>query len=154
ALVMHGGGNTSVKTTETDLFGRPVDLVYVKGSGSDLATVTERGFAPVRLDHLLALAELDELSDIEMSEQLRLGTIRADAPAPSVEAILHAILPAQYVDHTHADAVLTITNTPRGRERIAEVYGDSVVVIDYVMPGFALARRCAKEFRAACHDGT
>ncbi len=147
-LVMHGGGNTSVKVTEADLFGDPVDVLYVKGSGSDLATVTERGLAPVRLDHLLRLAELDELTDAHMAEQLRLACLRADAPAPSVEAILHAILPARFVDHTHADAVLTLTNTPGGRRRIEELYGDRVVIIDYVMPGFALARRCAIEFAA------
>ena len=146
ALVMHGGGNTSVKVTEPDLFGHPIELLYVKGSGSDLATITDRDFVPVRLDRLRALAELDTLSDVEMAEQLRIATVRADAPAPSVEAILHACLPARFVDHTHADAVLTITNTPGGRKRIADLYGDAVVIIDYVMPGFDLARRCAKEF--------
>jgi rhamnose utilization protein RhaD (predicted bifunctional aldolase and dehydrogenase) len=114
-LVMHGGGNTSVKVEESDLFGNPVDVLYVKGSGSDLASVTEQGFAPVRLDHLLRLAELDDLTDAHMAEQLRLACIRADSPAPSVEAVLHAILPARYVEHTHADAVLSITNTPNGR---------------------------------------
>ena len=154
SLVMHGGGNTSVKLAEPDLFGRPLDVLYVKGSGSDLATVTERGFAPVRLDHLLALAGLDELSDAQMADQLRLACTRGDAPAPSVEAILHAILPARYVDHTHADAVLAITNTPSGRKRIEELYGDRVVVVDYVMPGFALARRCAQVFPAERTDAT
>ena len=137
-LVMHGGGNTSVKVVEPDLFGNPVDVLYVKGSGSDLSTVTEQGFAPVRLEHLLRLAELDELTDAHMAEQLRLACVRADSPAPSVEAVLHAILPARYVDHTHADAVLSITNTPNGRKLIEELYGDRVVVVDYVMPGFAL----------------
>jgi rhamnose utilization protein RhaD (predicted bifunctional aldolase and dehydrogenase)/NAD(P)-dependent dehydrogenase (short-subunit alcohol dehydrogenase family) len=154
ALVMHGGGNTSVKLTEPDLFGQPVDLLYVKGSGSDLDAITEQGFAPVRLDHLLRLAQLDELTDAQMAEHLRLACTRADAPAPSVEAILHAILPARYVDHTHADAVLSITNTPSGRKRIEELYGDRVVVIDYVMPGFALARRCAQEFPARRSEAT
>jgi rhamnose utilization protein RhaD (predicted bifunctional aldolase and dehydrogenase)/NAD(P)-dependent dehydrogenase (short-subunit alcohol dehydrogenase family) len=153
ALVMHGGGNTSVKDTERDLFDRPVDVLYVKGSGSDLSTVTENGFAPVRLDHLVALAELEELTDAEMAAQLKLATIR-DAPAPSVEAILHAILPARFVDHTHADAVLTITNTPNGRKRVEECFGDKVVIVDYVMPGFALARRCALEFPAQRTDRT
>jgi rhamnose utilization protein RhaD (predicted bifunctional aldolase and dehydrogenase)/NAD(P)-dependent dehydrogenase (short-subunit alcohol dehydrogenase family) len=147
-LVMHGGGNTSVKVEEANLFGDPVDVLYVKGSGSDLASVTEQGFAPVLLEHLLRLAELDELTDAHMTEQLRLACTRTDAPAPSVEAVLHAILPARYVDHTHADAVLSITNTPNGRKWIEELYGERVVVIDYVMPGFALARRCAREFPA------
>jgi rhamnose utilization protein RhaD (predicted bifunctional aldolase and dehydrogenase)/NAD(P)-dependent dehydrogenase (short-subunit alcohol dehydrogenase family) len=154
SLVMHGGGNTSVKLTETDLFGRSMDLLYVKGSGSDLDSITATGFAPVRLDHLLRLAQLDELTDAQMAEQLRLACTRSDAPAPSVEAILHAILPARYVDHTHADAVLSITNTPDGRKQIEELYGDRVVVVDYVMPGFALARRCAQEFPAQCRETT
>src|SRR5205823_10817651 len=83
--------------------------------GSDLATVTEAGFAPVRLEHLLELAELPELPDAVMAQQLKLACTRADAPAPSVEAILHALIPARYVDHTHADALLSITNTPHGR---------------------------------------
>ena len=154
ALVMHGGGNTSVKITEADLFGRPLDVLYVKGSGSDLSTVTEQGFAPVRLAHLLELAGLAELTDAQMAEQLRIGCTRGDAPAPSVEAILHAILPARFVDHTHADAVLSITNTPSGRKRIEELYGDQVVIVDYVMPGFALAQRCAQEFPAQRTDAT
>ena len=146
ALVLHGGGNTSVKATEADRFGRPVDVLHVKGSGSDLADIDASGFAPVRLDHLRELATLEELTDREMAEQLRLGCLRSDAPTPSVEAILHAILPDVYVDHTHADAVLTITNTPNGRKWIEQLYGDRVVVVDYVMPGFVLARRCAVEF--------
>jgi rhamnose utilization protein RhaD (predicted bifunctional aldolase and dehydrogenase)/NAD(P)-dependent dehydrogenase (short-subunit alcohol dehydrogenase family) len=153
SLVMHGGGNTSVKVVERDLFGRSIDVLYVKGSGSDLATMTEAGFAPARLEHLHALAQLAELSDAQMAEQLRLACTR-DAPAPSVEAILHAILPARYVDHTHADAVLTITNTPNGRKRIEECLGGRVVVIDYVMPGFALAQKCLREFPAQCSDRT
>jgi rhamnose utilization protein RhaD (predicted bifunctional aldolase and dehydrogenase)/NAD(P)-dependent dehydrogenase (short-subunit alcohol dehydrogenase family) len=152
-LVMHGGGNTSVKLLDHDVSGRPVDVLYVKGSGSDLASMTETGFAPVRLDRLVELAALEKLSDADMADQLRLACLR-DAPAPSVEAILHAILPAKYVDHTHADAVLAITNTPSGRERIRECYGDSVVVVDYVMPGFELARRCAQEFPARRTDRT
>ena len=153
ALVMHGGGNTSVKVVERDLFGRSIEVLYVKGSGSDLATMTEAGFAPARLEHLRALAELAELTDSAMAEQLRLACTR-DAPAPSVEAILHAILPARYVDHTHADAVLTITNTPNGRKRIEECLGGRTVVIDYVMPGFALAQKCLREFPAQCTDQT
>jgi rhamnose utilization protein RhaD (predicted bifunctional aldolase and dehydrogenase)/NAD(P)-dependent dehydrogenase (short-subunit alcohol dehydrogenase family) len=154
ALVMHGGGNTSVKLQEPDVFGHIVDVLYVKGSGSDLASVTAAGFAPVRLAHLLQLAQLPELSDAAMAEQLRLACTRAEAPAPSVEAILHAIIPARYVDHTHADALLSITNTPRGRELVEAVYGDRVVIVDYVMPGFALARRCAVELAAQWRDDT
>jgi rhamnose utilization protein RhaD (predicted bifunctional aldolase and dehydrogenase)/NAD(P)-dependent dehydrogenase (short-subunit alcohol dehydrogenase family) len=153
-LVMHGGGNTSVKVVETDRLGDAADVLYVKGSGSDLATIDERGFAPTRLERLVRLSRLDELGDAEMAEELRLACTRADAPAPSVEAILHAILPARFVDHTHADAVLTLTNTPNGRALIDEVYGARVVVVDYVMPGFALARLCARVLSEQLTAGT
>ena len=153
ALVMHGGGNTSVKVVETDLFGDPVDTLYVKGSGSDLVSMTAAGFAPVRLDRLIALAQLDDLSDSEMAQQLKLACTR-EAPAPSVEAILHAILPARYVDHTHADAVLTMTNTTNGRKHVEDCFGDAVVFVDYVMPGFALAKQCAKDYPAQATERT
>jgi rhamnose utilization protein RhaD (predicted bifunctional aldolase and dehydrogenase) len=112
SLVLHGGGNTSVKLTEPNLFGEPVDLLYVKGSGWDLASIEAPGFAPVRMDHLLKLARLPELSDSQMANELRAATVRADAPAPSVEAILHAILPYKFVDHTHSDALASIVNLP------------------------------------------
>jgi rhamnose utilization protein RhaD (predicted bifunctional aldolase and dehydrogenase)/NAD(P)-dependent dehydrogenase (short-subunit alcohol dehydrogenase family) len=146
SLVLHGGGNTSVKVTEPDLFGQPRDLLYVKGSGWDLASIQAAGFAPVRMDHLLRLSGLSELSDSQMANELRVATVRADAPAPSVEAILHAILPYKFVDHTHSDALASIVNLPSAPQRLAEIYGDRVVVIPYVMPGFALSRVCAETF--------
>lgn len=146
SLVLHGGGNTSVKVPEQDLFGEQLELLYVKGSGSDLASIDERGFAPVRMDLLLRLAQLESLSDIEMASQLRAATVVPDAPLPSVEAIMHAILPFRFVDHTHPDALLSVMNTPRGPERVQELYGDTVVVVPYVMPGFLLARLCAVEY--------
>lgn len=148
SLVLHGGGNTSVKIREKDVFGNEVDVLYVKGSGWDLETIAEAGFAPVRLDHLKKLAELPALSDPEMVNQLVTHQMRAAAPVPSVEAILHAILPYRFVDHTHADAVVTVTNTADGEARIREIYGDTVVVVPYVMPGFDLARLCAERFAA------
>ncbi len=145
-LVLHGGGNTSVKVQEQDLFGDPVDLLYVKGSGWDLATIEVQGFAPVRMSHLLKLAELAQLSDTQMAQELRVATVDPAAPNPSVEAILHAILPYTFVDHTHADAVVTLTNTADGEARVREVYGDRVVVVPYVMPGFILAKAVAERF--------
>jgi len=154
SLVLHGGGNTSVKITQPDRFGEPESILYVKGSGWDLATIEAAGFAPVRLAPLIRLATLDHLSDPEMVNALRSECIHADAPAPSVEAILHAVLPYRYVDHTHADAVVTISNSVDGADRIAELYGDSVVIIPYVMPGFDLARVCARRFAAEAHAGT
>jgi rhamnose utilization protein RhaD (predicted bifunctional aldolase and dehydrogenase)/NAD(P)-dependent dehydrogenase (short-subunit alcohol dehydrogenase family) len=143
ALVLHGGGNTSVKIRETNIFGEEEQLLYVKGSGWDLATIEAAGFAPVRMSHLLRLAQLDALSDVQMANQQRVATIDPAAPAPSVEAILHAILPYTFVDHTHADALIAISNTPDGDEHVRRAYGDRVVVVPYVMPGFELAKVCA-----------
>ena len=148
SLVLHGGGNTSVKLTEQNLFGEDEQVLYVKGSGWDLATIAAAGFAPVRLDHLKRLAALPALSDPEMVNQIVTHQTRAAAPVPSVEAILHAILPYRFVDHTHADAVVTVTNTADGAARIRDIYGDRVVVIPYAMPGFDLAQLCAERFAA------
>jgi rhamnose utilization protein RhaD (predicted bifunctional aldolase and dehydrogenase)/NAD(P)-dependent dehydrogenase (short-subunit alcohol dehydrogenase family) len=144
ALVLHGGGNTSVKIVERNLVGVDEAILYVKGSGGDLARIDASGFSPVRMDHLLALARLPALPDPQMVNELRTHMTRASAPTPSVEAILHALVPHKYVDHTHADAVVTVTNAASGLERVREIYGDSVVVIPYVMPGFDLARSCAE----------
>jgi rhamnose utilization protein RhaD (predicted bifunctional aldolase and dehydrogenase) len=118
----------------------------VKGSGWDLEKIEAAGLSPVRMDHLVALAGLETLPDPQMVNEMRTHMLRADAPTPSIEAILHAILPYKYVDHTHANAVLTLCNTADGERRIRELYGDSVVVIPYVMPGFDLARVCARIF--------
>lgn len=154
SLVLHGGGNTSVKIRAKNLVGEEEDILYVKGSGWDLATIKEPGFSPVRMPHLLKLAKLPSLSDPEMVNELKTQMTCATAPSPSVETILHAILPYKYVDHTHADAVVTITNTPDGLDRIKEIYGDTVVIIPYIMPGFDLARVCAAKFAAESHDKT
>ncbi|MDH3326778.1 MAG: bifunctional aldolase/short-chain dehydrogenase [Gammaproteobacteria bacterium] len=154
SLVLHGGGNTSVKITENDIFDEPQKLLYVKGSGWDLETIDRPGFAPVDLDHLIKLAELPVLSDPDMVNELRTNMTNASAPTPSVEAILHATLPFKFVDHTHADAIVTITNNADGKKRIEEIYGDRVVIIDYIMPGFDLARVCAKQFAEQAHDKT
>lgn len=145
-LVLHGGGNTSVKASQKNVFGENEDILFVKGSGWDLEMIEAGGFSPVRLDHLRRLAQLPSLPDPAMVNELVTHMTRASAPVPSVEAILHAILPYKYVDHTHADAVVTVTNSVNGEARIREIYGDSVVVIPYVMPGFDLARVCAEEF--------
>ncbi|MBE9202342.1 bifunctional aldolase/short-chain dehydrogenase [Synechocystis salina LEGE 06099] len=154
SLVLHGGGNTSVKCQVTNLVGEKEDILYVKGSGWDLATIEEAGFAPVRMPHLLKLSKLTALSDRQMVNELKTQMTLASAPSPSVETILHAILPFKYVDHTHADAVVTITNTAHGADRIREIYGDRLVIIPYVMPGFDLARVCAEKFAAEAHGGT
>lgn len=154
SLVLHGGGNTSVKLAEKNIFGEEEQTLYVKGSGWDLETIAAAGLAPVSLEHLKKLATLPALSDPEMVNQLVTHQTRASAPVPSVEAILHAILPYPYVDHTDADAIVSITNTSDGEARIREIYGDAVVVIPYVMPGFDLAKPCAERFAAEAGPNT
>ncbi|MBC8405989.1 MAG: bifunctional aldolase/short-chain dehydrogenase [Planctomycetes bacterium] len=145
-LVMHGGGNTSVKLTERGKLGVD-DLLYIKGSGWDLATIEEQGFAPVKMDALLKMVQLEQLSDAEMVYLQRASMKNPFAPNPSVEALLHALIPLNYVDHTHADAVVTITNTAAGAKHLQQIYGDRVLVIPYVMPGFLLAKEIDKRTR-------
>jgi rhamnose utilization protein RhaD (predicted bifunctional aldolase and dehydrogenase)/NAD(P)-dependent dehydrogenase (short-subunit alcohol dehydrogenase family) len=145
-LVLHGGGNTSVKIRQKNLFGEDEDILYVKGSGWDLETIEAAGFAPVRLERALRLASLERLSDTQMVQELRAAMLDPSAPTPSVETILHALLPYTFVDHTHADALLAITNTDDGVLHAREIYADSAVVVPYVMPGFDLARVVAGRF--------
>ena len=146
SLVLHGGGNTSVKITETNLVNTQEEILYVKGSGWDLEFIEKEGFSPVRMNRMLKLSQLDSLSDPQMVNELKTQLTNSSSPAPSVETILHAILPFKYVDHTHADAVVTITNTSDGESRIKEIYGDRVVIIPYVMPGFDLSKDVARIF--------
>ena len=130
-LVLHGGGNTSVKIDNT---------LYVKGSGWNLETIEEAGFSPVDLQVLKDMAKLESLSDSDMVSQQRAALRDPDAPNPSIEAILHAIIPFDFVDHTHTDAVVTISNTPDGETRLKEIYGPKMIFVDYIMPGFDLAK--------------
>jgi rhamnose utilization protein RhaD (predicted bifunctional aldolase and dehydrogenase)/NAD(P)-dependent dehydrogenase (short-subunit alcohol dehydrogenase family) len=153
SLVLHSGGNTSVKAMHTNLFGEDEPVLLVKGSGGDLATITAAGFAPVRLVPLLRLSQLDALSDAQMVNELRCALTDAAAPTPSVEAILHAIIPGRFVDHSHADALIALMNAPGGEARVREQYGDSVAFIPYVMPGFALARLVAQLLPEQIHPG-
>ena len=143
-LVLHGGGNTSVKASFTDIFGVAHDVLYVKGSGWDLATIEAGGFAPVKLDSLLQLSRFDRLSDADMVRAQRAAMLDPSAPTPSVEAILHALIPYRFVDHTHADAVVVLSNTPDGEARIRSLYGDRMLIVPYVMPGFVLAKKVAE----------
>ncbi len=140
-LVLHGGGNTSVKIAVTNHFGDIEDVLYIKGSGWDLRTIQTSGFAPVKLKVLKKMAKLERLSDIDMVKLQRSAMIDPLAPNPSVEAILHAIIPFKYVDHTHADAVVTITNNEKGKSLIRKIYKDRVLIVPYVMPGFILAKK-------------
>src|SRR3954447_8197725 len=154
SLVLHGGGNTSVKLREKNLFGEDEDVLYVKGSGWDLETIEPAGFTPLPLGYVKRLAHLPALSDPQMVNELNTHMLRAGAPSPSVETLLHAILPHPYVDHTHADAVLSVSNAPDGEKRIREIYGERVVVIPYIMAGFDLAAFCAREFPKQAGNNT
>jgi rhamnose utilization protein RhaD (predicted bifunctional aldolase and dehydrogenase)/NAD(P)-dependent dehydrogenase (short-subunit alcohol dehydrogenase family) len=140
-LVLHGGGNTSVKLKDKDFFGEEEDVLFCKGSGWDLAVIEVAGFAPLRLNVLLKLAELETLSDTDMVTQQRVAMLDPKAPNASVEAILHALIPYKYVDHTHADAIIALTNTENGEAKIREVLGDRILIVPYVMPGFVLAKK-------------
>ena len=148
-LVVHGGGNTSAKDTVRDRLGREIDVLYIKGSGWDLGTIEPAGHPAVRLAPLRELRRLDKLSDEDMVAELRGALVDPSAPTPSVETLLHAFLPAKFVDHTHADAVLALADQPDGERLCRQVYGDALVWVPYVMPGFSLAPRTAAAFEAA-----
>jgi len=142
-LVLHGGGNTSVKGKYINIFGKYIDTLFIKGSGWDLVSIEKEGFAPVDLNYLLRLVQLKQLSDSQMVVEQKLATLKPSAPNPSVEAILHALIPYKFVDHTHADSVLAITNTPYGKNKIKDIYGKNILIVPYVMPGFILAKKIA-----------
>jgi rhamnulose-1-phosphate aldolase/alcohol dehydrogenase len=145
-LVLRGGGNTSVKSRSRDLFGNEIDVLHVKGSGRDLAAIDPPGFPALRLEPLRSLRSLDALDDETLVGELRSALVHSNAPDPSVETLLHAFLPERFVDHSHPDAILALTNQPDGEARIASVLGDRVAWVPYTMPGFELASRAADIF--------
>src|SRR4029079_1414559 len=147
-LVMHGGGNTSLKGKVTTLLGDDVEALFVKGSGWDLDAIEPPGLPAVDLRHLRRLRTLAELSDEEMVNQLRTHLFDAGAPNPSVETLLHAFLPHKFIDHTHADVALVVTNQPAQENEalVREAFGPRWAVVPYVMPGFALAKLAAEVF--------
>jgi rhamnose utilization protein RhaD (predicted bifunctional aldolase and dehydrogenase)/NAD(P)-dependent dehydrogenase (short-subunit alcohol dehydrogenase family) len=148
ALVLHGGGNTSVKTTIEDDLGVPTRVLAVKGSGWDLVDLEPKGLPTVRLEPLLALRALPAMSDEAMVNALRTRMLDASAPNPSVEALLHAFLPHRFIDHSHADALLALVDQPEGEKNVRAVYGNRLAVVPYVMPGFALAKLAAEVYEA------
>src|SRR5207244_9871681 len=147
-LVLHGGGNPSLKGTMTTLVGERVEALFVKGSGWDLASIEPPGLPAVDLAHLRKLRALHELSDEEMVNQLRTHLFDAGAPNPSVETLLHAFLPHRFIDHTHADIALVVTNQPRDEAAamVREAFGPRWAIVPYVMPGFALAKLAAEVY--------
>ncbi len=153
SLVLHGGGNTSVKATASTALGEAIAVMHIKGSGWDLATIEPPGHPAVRLEPLKALRALGAMSDEAMVNELRLNLLDSSAPNPSVEALLHAFLPARFVDHTHADSILALTDQPDAKRIFTDLFGKGLVWVPYVMPGFALAKRCAQAFEeVAAHD--
>jgi rhamnose utilization protein RhaD (predicted bifunctional aldolase and dehydrogenase)/NAD(P)-dependent dehydrogenase (short-subunit alcohol dehydrogenase family) len=147
-LVLHGGGNTSVKMRMPDITGRTIDVLCVKGSGWDMGTIEAPGLPAVRLDPLRELEGLQALSDEDMVNVQRSNLLDAKAPNPSVETLLHAFLPHKFIDHTHSNAVLSLTDQPDGEALAADLYGKRAALVPYVMPGFALAKKCSEVARA------
>jgi rhamnose utilization protein RhaD (predicted bifunctional aldolase and dehydrogenase)/NAD(P)-dependent dehydrogenase (short-subunit alcohol dehydrogenase family) len=147
-LVLHGGGNTSVKTTMPDLLGDEVAVLCVKGSGADMAAIEPAGLPAVRLDRLRRLRARTELTDEDMVRVQRENLLEPAAPNPSVETLLHAFLPHRFVDHTHANAILSLVDQPDGEAICTELYDGRMSVVPYVMPGFALAKMAADVYDA------
>jgi rhamnose utilization protein RhaD (predicted bifunctional aldolase and dehydrogenase)/NAD(P)-dependent dehydrogenase (short-subunit alcohol dehydrogenase family) len=146
ALVLHGGGNTSVKTSVPDMLGEAVPVLCVKGSGWDMGEIEPAGLPAVRLEPLRKLRALNALSDEDMVNQQRINLLDSAAPNPSVETLLHAFLPNKYIDHVHSTAVLALVDQPDSEALARAVYGDRVAYVPYVMPGFALAKSVADIF--------
>ena len=138
--MLHGGGNSSVKGTWENVLGERAEALYVKASGMDMAEIEPEGHPGLDLAYLLRLRRLPGLDDESMVNELRTHLLRADSPTPSLEALVHAFIPRTYVDHTHADAVLALTNRPDGSSVVRQALGDDVLVLDYVTPGFKLAQ--------------
>jgi rhamnulose-1-phosphate aldolase/alcohol dehydrogenase len=143
ALANQGGGNTSSKGSLVDHAGREQRVLWVKGSGTDLATITERGFPALRLDEILPLRERDSMDDATMVEYLLRCGLTPDQPRPSIETLLHAFIPAAHVDHTHPDAIIALTSSTGGRKLADETFGDEMVWLDYQRPGFDMSKRIA-----------
>jgi rhamnulose-1-phosphate aldolase/alcohol dehydrogenase len=147
-MVLHGGGNTSVKTTIKDQLGEDVDVICIKGSGWDMGVIEPAGLPAVRLEPLRKLRRLDTLSDEDMVNYQRINLLDSTSPNPSVETLLHAFLPHKFIDHVHSTAVLALTDQPDNKALVHEVYGDRVAYVPYTIPGFALAKSVADVFDA------
>src|SRR5215469_11826305 len=147
-LVLHGGGNTSVKTVMKDLLDEEVEVLCVKGSGWDMAAIEPAGLPAVRLAPLRKLRRRAALSDEDMVHIQRANLLDPGAPNPSVETLLHAFLPHKFVDHTHSSAVLSIADQPDAAERCADLYGRRMGLVPYIMPGFLLAKKAAEVYEA------
>src|SRR5580704_631528 len=145
-LVLHGGGNTSLKTRMRDLLGEEVEVLRVKSSGANMATIGPAGLVGVRLGPMRKLRALETIGDAELVGIERANLIEPAAPNPSVEVMLHAFLPQKFIDHTHATAVLSVIDQPDGEEKCAEVFHGRLAFVPYLMPGFGLAKKAIEVF--------
>jgi rhamnose utilization protein RhaD (predicted bifunctional aldolase and dehydrogenase)/NAD(P)-dependent dehydrogenase (short-subunit alcohol dehydrogenase family) len=145
-LVLHGGGNTSVKTIREDLYGNEETVLCVKGSGWDMAEILPAGLPPVRLSPLQKLKSLESLSDEEMVNCVRSNLLDSTSPTPSVETLSHAFLPHKFINHSHAAAILSVTNQENAEEICYEIFGKKMGIVPYIMPGFDLAKRTLEVF--------
>ena len=144
SLVLHGGGNTSVKSKIKDIDNTTHDIIYVKGSGSDLGNINQKGFPAVKVNPLLKIMEKKFITDEQMVECLRKNLIDISAPNPSVETLVHASIKEKFVDHTHSNAILEITNRPEGLRVLKELFGKNFIIIPYVMPGYLLSKKVSE----------
>jgi len=147
-LVLHGGGNTSVKTVMPDILGHETDVICVKGSGWDMAKIESAGLPALRLDSLCQLRAVPEMDDVRMMKYLRGSLLDPGGVNPSVETLLHAFLPHKFIDHTHANAILAIANQPDAERICRKIYGNQLVIVPYVMPGYPLAHVAIRHFES------
>ncbi|MGH9345414.1 MAG: class II aldolase/adducin family protein, partial [Terriglobia bacterium] len=148
SLVLHGGGNTSVKSPFINILGETVDAIYVKASGFDMATIEPPGHPALDLYRLRKLRAANRLSDRSMVNEIRTRLFDPASATPSIETLVHAFIPAKFIDHTHADAILALTNQRDGLRHLESALGDQVIVLDYVPPGFELAKAAAAAYEA------
>ena len=140
-LVLWGGGNSSIKAYGEDHLGRKIKVLWIKGSGSDMKTIQEKQFCPLRLDDLLPLYDRENMTDDEMVAYQSKCSLEPSAPKASIETLLHAFIPSQHVYHTHADAICALTDTTQPENLIRTVFGDRLLVIPYFRPGFTLSKK-------------
>lgn len=146
-LVNIYGGNTSVKAEETDHVGRSTTVLWVKGSGSDIADISERGFAGLKMDEVAPLFDRPSMTDEEMIAYLDRAAFETGRPRQSIETLLHAFVPAKHVDHTHPDAIIALACSPDGKAIMREIYGDRAAWVDYIRPGFTLSQQIGAAVR-------
>ena len=141
-LVLHGGGNTSLKETQKDIFNKSTNVMHVKGSGWDMSNLTEEGMPTVFLDPLIKTLKFKSMNDDNMVNFLRNNLLNSSSPNPSVETLLHAFLPHKYIDHTHSNAILSLVNLENSKTILKKIFGNKLAIVPYVMPGFDLAKTC------------